>query len=154
RTARLLEGIRASSGVHLPVSLAKSQDYAERAYSKADEYERRSLGPHLDRGDVQKLNELATERLEQAIQGDVPTLTLAWIRSIEWYLHSMRERVKQHPDILLAKPTGIALALTVVINNQSAEEFQKHRSAHFAQLPMFMGKHCFGFENLDKAIEV
>ncbi len=153
RTTRLLEGIRASRGVHLPVSLAKSQDYAEHAWSKANEYEKRNLGPHLDRSDVEKLNETAAERLEKAVHADALKLTPAWTRSIEWYLHFMRERVKKNPGILLAKPTGIALALTVVINDQSAEEFPKDRSVHFAQSPMFMAKHCFGFDNLDKAVD-
>jgi len=153
RTAAFLEGIRRSNGVHLPVLLAKSQDYAEHAYSKADEYEKRNLGPHLDRPEVEKLKEIAAERLEKAAQSDVLKLTAAWVRAVEWYLHFLRERVKKNPGILLAKPTGIALALSVVINDQSAEQYPKHDSAHFAEMPMYLAKHCFGFENLDKAIE-
>jgi hypothetical protein len=44
--------------------------------------------------------------------------------------------------------------LTVVINDQSAEQYDlTHLNAHFAQMPMFLAKHCFGFENFDKAVD-
>jgi hypothetical protein len=28
-----------------------------------------------------------------------------------------------------------------------------HRNAHFAEMPMFLAKNCFGFENIDKAVD-
>ena len=56
RLTRLSDGIRKSKGAHLPVVLARSEDYGEHRYAEANEFEKQNIGPHLERADVDKLN--------------------------------------------------------------------------------------------------
>jgi hypothetical protein len=149
----LSDGIGKSRGVHLAVRLARSEDSAEHSYSQARGSENKDIGPHLERRDVEKLNAIAAERLEAAVRAGELKFTRAWIDSVEWYLFFMGERVRREPGLLLAEAAGIAVVLTVIINNQSAEQYNpKHRNGHYAQQPMFLAKQCFGFEAIDQAI--
>ena len=145
-----LEALLEIVKIQLDPSLKSSERFAR----LSDGIEKKYFGPHLERSDVEKLNEIVAERFEKKVENGALKLTPGWLRSIGWYLSFMRNRVKDKGELFLVNPTVIAAVLTTIIDDRVVSIYERtHSSGRFAEVPMFMAKHCFGFERLDKAID-
>jgi hypothetical protein len=146
--------ISGSDSVHLPVYLAEAEDYSEYQFDNAEENMKHEIAPHLERPDVEILNELVCEKVEQAAKHNSVKLTPTWTHSLRWYIQYNTERVKLYGSVLLTSPESIAVVLCVVVNPEAFERYDvKNPNGHFAIAPMALAR-MIGITKINDAIDI
>jgi hypothetical protein len=151
RFTRLSEAMLRGIAVHIPVQIARAEDHAEHRWSSANARERKEIGPHLDRPEVTKLNELVAERIEGRFRkGDIEC-SQVWVNSLLWYLNFQTRRAQKNVGLLVANPVAVELLLHAMIDGQVLDGYG-HFSDRFAQSKLSELQTMIGLDEFDAAL--